>query len=323
MSKSTAPNVRTITSMLKGAAGRRLDALRAVEVAAPTRFRNGDSSRAVTKLLAPRLRDRAAAAAFADVLEQDRAKLDAAVRKSRAAAIKGSRGRQQMLKAQAAQRLRSLKGLTGLPATAAVAQYELLNKPFLIWPTNSIDLEASEIVPSNSWAKFRAGIGSGKRFSGNVKFYYLWRNERDAFAVINVDGYAIFHGYAYIGSDGGFWPGDRWASLAVDGRLEILEWWNQPPTSPPSQPDQSVNVLSLSVDTGGFSEVGAIEARDIFRGYDLRHTMMVVPPQAVLVFTVTAEVRLGTGSDGAVSEIDFASGSFQVGSPAVLVSVLT
>ena len=100
-----------------------------------------------------------------------------------------------------------------------------------------------------------------------------------------------------MGSGGGIFPGDRYAGVSVDGRLDILEWFNQPPTSPPDQPDQSVNVADLSVSTGGFSEVGAIDAKDIFRGYDLRHTQFLVPPNAVLVFTVTAAVTLSTGSD--------------------------
>ena len=156
-----------------------------------------------------------------------------------------------------------------------------------------------------------------------MKFYYLWRNPKDTFSVINVDGYAIFHGYAYVGVGGGIFPGDRMASISVDGSLEILEWWNQPPTQPPAQPDQSVNVANLRVTAYGWSEVGAIDARDIFRGYDLRHTLMLVPPSATLVFTVTAAVSCATGSDSGLTEVDFASGAFQVGSPAVLVAVLS
>ena len=322
MSKSQAAMLRKIKAQLKGTDGRRFDSRLAAELADPDRFRNVDSRRAAVKLLSPSLQDRAAAKAFAALLVKDEVKLGATLRRSKAAAVKASRVKHKVLKAVTAQRLRALGGLAGLPATIS-AQYELLNEPFLIWPTNSIDLEASEIVPSNSWAKFRARIESGKFFYGNVKFYYLWRNPRDTFVVINVDGYAIFNGYAYVGSGGGIFPGDRYAGLSVDGRLDILEWFNQPPTSPPDQPDQSVKVASLSVSTGGFSEVGAIDAKNIFRGYDLRHTEMLVPPNAVLVFTVTAAVTLSTGSDSGLAEIDFASGAFQVGSPAVLVAIIT
>jgi hypothetical protein len=50
---------------------------------------------------------------------------------------------------------------------------------------------------------------------------------------------------------------------------------------------------------------------------------MIVPPNAVLVFTVTAAVALSTGSDSGLAEVDFASGAFQVGSPAVLVAILS
>ena len=69
--------------------------------------------------------------------------------------VKNSRAVQKVLNAQAAERLKGLGAVVGAPVTVGSAQYELLNEPFLIWPTNNIDLEASQIVPSNSWAKFR------------------------------------------------------------------------------------------------------------------------------------------------------------------------
>jgi hypothetical protein len=323
MSKSESLSIQKIKDRLTGRDGRRLDKERAAQAREPDRFRSPDSRRAAAKLLSPTRTDRATAKAFAALLAEDEARLAAALKKARTDAVRNSRTAHKGLKAQAASRVKALQGLVGAPAAAGAVQYELLNKPFLIWPSNSVDLEASEIVPSNSWAKFRARITKGKVFYGNVKFYYLWRNPRDAFAVINVDGYAIFHGYAYVGVGGGFFPGDRMAGVSVDGQLDILEWWNQPPTQPPAQPDQSVKVASLKVTAYGWSEVGAIDGRDIYRGYDLRHTLMIVPPSSVLVFTVPAAVTLGTGSDSGLAEIDFASGAFQVGSPAVLVAILS
>jgi hypothetical protein len=202
-------------------------------------------------------------------------------------------------------------------------QYHLLNTPFLIWPTNSVDLEASEIVPANSWAKFRARIGTNRSFFGDVKFYYLWDNPNDKFAVINADGYSIFHGTAFVGVGGGNFPANRSASVRLTATLQIFEWWNQPPTSPFVQPDQSAEILNLRVSAGGFFEVGAIDLRNVFRGSDLRHTLMLVPPRGVVVFAVTTAASMGTGQDNGLAEIDFASGEFMVGSPAVLVTVLT
>jgi hypothetical protein len=140
--------------------------------------------------------------------------------------------------------------------------------------------------------------------------------------VVDVDGYAIFRGFGYVGTGGGLLPGDRMASASVDGRLEIYEW-TQPPTQPMPQPDQSVDVATLLVTAYGWGEVGAIESRNIHRGYDLRHTTLVVRPFGVLVFAVTAFVSCATGSDSGLAEIDFASGDFRVGSPAVVVAILS
>lgn len=73
----------------------------------------------------------------------------------------------------------------------------------------------------------------------------------------------------------------------------------------------------------GFGDGGSIEIRDSFRGDDLRHTLLIVPPLATLIFTVVAEVSASCGSDSGLVEFDFLSGGFQVGSPAVLVTLLS
>jgi hypothetical protein len=140
--------------MLKGATGRRLDRLRAADAGEPHRLRNADSRRAAAKLLLPSVKDRATVKHFAALVAKDDARLAAALKKSKADAIRNSRAVQKVLTAQAAARVKALRGLVADPADVGSAHYELLNEPFLIWPTNSVDLEASEIVPSNSWAKF-------------------------------------------------------------------------------------------------------------------------------------------------------------------------
>jgi hypothetical protein len=58
-------------------------------------------------------------------------------------------------------------------------------------------------------------------------------------------------------------------------------------------------------------------------GLHLRHTLMLVPPPRAVVFAVTTAASMGTGQDNGLAEIDFASGEFMVGGPAVLVTVLT
>jgi hypothetical protein len=314
----TRDELARIKKALTGAVGKRLDRANALAAPEVERLRNVDSRRAAAKLVAP-IVDRATRRQFAELLAADRAKLDTAAKAARANAIRNSRANQRVLAAAAAQRLKPFETAAGL----GTPEYELLNTPFLIWPTNSVDLEASEIIPANSFAKFRASVDDGKGFRGDVKFHYLWTNPRNKFALINVDGYVIFNGHIFVGVGGGNFPGDRSASAEVTGTLQILEWFNQPPTSPPQQVDQTATAAKLRVSAPGFFEVGAIDAKDVFRGFDLRHTMFTVPPLATIVFVVVAGVALGTGQDSGNADADFASGSFQVGSPAVLVTTIS
>lgn len=317
----TRKEIALIKKMLKGAVGERLERENAAQSDIPESLRNKDSRRAAAKLLASTL-DSSIAKQFDGILAKDEAKLEVALKKSQAAAVKNARGAQKVLDAAAAQFVKALEAVIADPQTTVGSPVlELLNKPFLIWPTNSVDLEESEIVPSNSWAKFR--VQTEGHFYGDVKFYYLWSNPRDKFVVINVDGYVIFNGYGFVGAGGGLFPGDRYGQVLVDGRLDILEWWNQPPTSPYLQPDQTARVLSLYVSAPGFFETNPIDGKYIFRGCDLRHTLMVVPPFGTVVFAVAAAVTCGTGEDGGRAEADFARDALRVGSPAVLVTILS
>lgn len=311
-----------IRKALTGAEGERL-AKR--EAAAARDFDDGGAKarRAGGRLARKSLAAGKAAGRFEKLVTAQLARAAERSRKWKAAAIKGSAAGATLLDGRRASLIRSLEVLAETDPTVPSPEYHLLNTPFLIWPTNSVDLEASEIVPSNSWARFRARIGSHKSFFGDVKFYYLWDNPTDKFAVINANGYSIFHGTAFVGVGGGVFPANRAASVKLTASLQILEWWNQPPTQPFSQQDQSAEILNLKVSAGGFWEVGALDLRNVFRGSDLRHTLLLVPPRGVVVFVVSTAVVLGTGDDDGLAEVDFASGDFMVGSPAVLVTVLT
>jgi hypothetical protein len=299
--------------------------LRSLDTDADVAFDDGGrKARQQAAALARDLAPTGKAARKFEALEKKHAeRLAARARKAQAAAIKGSRAGAKVMEGRRASLIKSLGALAELDPTVPSPEYHLLNTPFLIWPTNSVDLEASEIVPANSWAKFRARIGTNRSFLGDVKFYYLWDNPTDKFAVINANGYSIFHGTAFVGVGGGNFPANRSASVRLTATLQILEWWNQPPTSPFSQPDQSAEILKLRVSAGGFFEVGALDFRNVFRGSDLRHNLMLVPPHGVVVFAVTTAASMSTGQDSGEAEVDFASGEFMVGSPAVLVTVLT
>lgn len=200
--------------------------------------------------------------------------------------------------------------------------FVVLDSPFLVWPTHGIELLDSNAVPYRSFGKIT--LDSGKTFGyEELGFYFLWENPSDRFAVINVDGYLVFNGVIGAAQDGGFWPGDRYASLSVGGNLHTFEWWNQPPTEPLFQIDQNQHVDSVTATGGEFGDVGDIESENVFRGIDLRHTLFVLPPHGVTVIEVTAVLQYRTGTDSGHVTADFSSGDFQIMCPFVLIAVLT
>ena len=318
----TETEIARIKKLLTGPLGKRLDKANAAQADQPTGFRNKDSRREVARLLKPTLY-RATAAKFAEIATADQARLEARLKKIKAEAVRGSRDRQRTLSAAAAQVVNEWQAIAQVPLDESQIGHVLLNVPFVISASSSVELEQFQIIENKSFAKFRTRVEDGDDFRGDVRFSYVWTNPKNAFEVINVAGFVIFNGHCSLGVGGGLFPGDRQASVTVAGRLDILEMFNDPPTSPPVQADQKVTALQMKESAGGFSEVGAVDARDIFRGLGLTHLNMIVPPLATIVFVVAAAVSCGTGEDSGLAEADFASGAFQVGSPAVLLATLT
>jgi hypothetical protein len=317
----TKTEIARLRKLLSGPVGKHLDKASAAS-APPLTVRNKDSRRQAKRVLATTI-DRTAAKTFAAIAEQDRAKLDARLGKIKADAVRASRDRQRALKTAAAQYMKDWQHVVHAPLDPGRIGHILLNVPFDISPGGDAELEASQIVENNSFAKFHTRVENGKDFTGEARFSFVWVNPKTTSEVINIPGFVIFNGHCSLGTGGGLFGGDRNASVTVEGRLEILDVSKNPPTSPPGQPDQFVTALTMSEDTSGWGEVGAVDAKNLFRGFGLNHAQMIVPPQATIVFVVVASVRCDTGDDSSNAEADFASGAFQVGSPAVLLATFT
>lgn len=203
-------------------------------------------------------------------------------------------------------------------------QYIALDTPFLIWPTHGISLESSQLEPWNSRAKFlmHAGNSGGSELTGHeeLTFYFLWENPRDRYCVATVDGFVVLNGFCDAVAEGGILPGSRFSNLHVDTTLRLMEWWNQPPTEPPAEPDQRQRAVTLSVDRGGFADFTHVEIADVFRGYDLRYASFALPPHGVAVIEVSVAATYGL-EDGSV-DLNFSYGDFDVLCPFVQVALL-
>jgi hypothetical protein len=220
---------------------------------------------------------------------------------------------------------RKRKSFETLIAAAPPVQpaFVTLESPYQIWATPGVAMPASSIVPWNSFAKVTFQTSDTSVYK-EVGFDFAWENPSDRYALINVDGYLVFNGHLRATQPGGFWPGDRWARLTINSTLRIYEWWNDPPTQPLGQSDQSQYGLDkVYVGGGGFGDVGGIVTRDVFRGVDLRHTLLAVPPHSLTVFQVVGILYCETGTEGGQVNADFNSGDFRIMSPFVLIGVLT
>jgi hypothetical protein len=262
--------------------------------------------------------------AFESLRAQKGAELVRAHEAAHADAVKRSGETKQQLRRQIEARRGTLEGFLAAPEPEPV--FHAIEAPFLIWATPPSLLSDSQIIPWNSSAKFRyqasgSAAGGGR---GNVTFYYLWQNEDDRYAVVDVDGYLILNGFGRVFQTGGWTSGERSTSLTIAGVMSLWEWWNQPPTSPALQPDQSQTALSLWASPSGWFADDQTVSGSIFRGYDLRNTLSVVPPQGVLVIEVEVDFNHFSAWEGDYQvTVDFESGDFEVGSPFVLIGVVS
>jgi hypothetical protein len=201
--------------------------------------------------------------------------------------------------------------------------YVVLDTPFLITRTFGMVMDDSQVEPWNSWAKVRAYVPVGQS-AGSVElsFYHVWENPSDFPVTVDAHSYLVLNGGAVAFVDGGFFPdSSRYSDLAIDVHLYPLEWWNQPPTSPLAQPDQSQNAMSLHQGgTGWLGDLSSNEQeQDVFRGYDLSYRSWAIPPKAFTVFETSMSLTYSNNNGGLLA--DFSENQFSVMSAAVVLLV--
>ena len=215
--------------------------------------------------------------------------------------------------------LARLKTIEQLGTTIPSPYYILLKTPIFIIPSHDFILDSSQVAPLDSWGKFK--IASETTGTDVLSFYFLWTNPSDKYAVINVDGFLIFNGNWNAGQNGGLFAGDSYGDLEITANLRLYEWWNQPPTQPTVQPDQTIEVLNVSNDQDSWDNLGEVDAGAVFRGHDLKYGLFVMPPQGSVVIEVAATIQYWC-QNGGIS-VDFESGDFEIACPFVSIAILS
>jgi hypothetical protein len=262
--------------------------------------------------------------AYEKIRAENQAGLRRLLKEEQAAAVKRSSSVKRDLLYGIAGWRKTIEGFRdGTLTSDFVPVFEVVDTPFIIWPSNGVELIDSHIEPWNNTAKINAQWRGSSGFE-NLRFIFEWQNPRDSWAIVNVESNLMLLGACDEFEEGGFLSGSA-STLTVDARLNVWEWWNQPPTSPGAQPAQAQPVLSLSADGGGFlSDLGGgtVKSASVAGTFDLSRRIFLIPPNGVAVFETTLAFFY-TNTDGGMVQMNFASDGFQVMCPAVVIAILS
>ena len=269
----------------------------------------------IGEVLIPALSEPGTRAALSGL--HDRARADRAERRRRmhdhAIGLSHETGRSVAALAQG--RLRAAEALAKLPPGFGGPQYILLTEPYLIWPTN-ITLHSSGIAERESFAQFEIVVDQDSSSYGAVRFLYYWTNPYDEQALINIDVLCTWNGLNDVTLDGGFFSSDRNISNVL-AWLDVNALW-----------DPKLNVggdywtiFSEFLEDGIIYASSQEVSTQVHSGSDLRVQHLLVPPLRTVVFSAGVSVDCQVHGAG-LGVFDYASVSFQVGSPYALITVL-
>jgi len=262
-------------------------------------------------------------ASYERIRAQQQAELRRLLKQAEAASIKRSSSRKKALAKDIANWREKVERIRDATLVSPfVPVFEVVETPFLIWPTNHLELLDSHIQPWNNTAKVRAQWRD--EGSENLRFIFVWENPNDKWSVVNVESNLAVNGTCDAYTEGGFFVGSI-NTLWVQTTLNVWEWWNQPPTLLPPQATQTQKVLSIAVSGGGFLSNlggGGIKSKSANGIHDVRRTLFSLPPHGVAVFEVTLEFFY-ENTDGGMIQVNFASVDFGLMCPAVVIAVLS
>jgi hypothetical protein len=211
-------------------------------------------------------------------------------------------------------RTRALQNLANLPMVPFTA---ITLEPIFIWQTQVDSFKGSHIEPGNNWVKFLIEAMSGSQDT-EFRFVFLWENQRNDLAVVNVASSLVLNGACEAVAAPGFISGDE-SVLALEASLTLLGLWQPdpqnsalPPQNPPYQQSQHQNLPGLDAQGGGlYWRVDFKWKNFSASSYDLGYDFFLIPPQSSAVFEVSLKVSYNfPGGGGNISDsvvADFAN----------------
>lgn len=246
-------------------------------------------------------------------------KSEAARKKLAADAVKRGRTRKPLIASMISQRVKAFEAMADAVAVPSAKRY-LVNMPIEI-VGSALNFDSFAAVPSNSWVKFRMDRRKTPNSQyASVIFRFVWENTTDKYVVINVNGYVLLHGHYDLWSDGGIFGGDRSTRLELRPTLQLFNWTTEPYLS---LGKEEVLALDAHTDTGATWDDAQSNVGDVYRGYDLAKTLILVPPYTSVGLVTSLEIKYYAGKNSGIVQANFSDGAYLVGSPAVLVTVVS
>jgi hypothetical protein len=87
-----------------------------------------------------------------------------------------------------------------------VPVFDVVATPFIIWPTNDLELIDSQIQPGNNTAKINAQWRKSYGFE-NLRFIFLWQNPKDTWVIVSVASNLMLNGECDEFEEGGYLSG--------------------------------------------------------------------------------------------------------------------
>jgi hypothetical protein len=227
---------------------------------------------------------------FDDMRSKRRAELRTALARYRAEADERAPAMKKVVARSGEHWLRSNRAVSAL---APADSFYSVGAADGITATSGIDLTAQTIAPFANTAQITVDEPSGVgALDGLVEFLFSWQNPTGQDLMCTLTGVLGVTATAIVTADGYWWPFTPSPVSQIDVYAELdvtlVDAFGNI-TSPPYQSTQAQQAAHLSVE-GGFFEEGAIAGQDIFRGYILQYTDLIVPAGATLDLSLTCEI---------------------------------
>ena len=268
------------------------------------------------------------------MLAEDQKALRGVFDKQQAAAARHFRAADAAFRSGMAARLKALS----LLATPFTSSFVTLDKPFLIWQLPRPDLHIfidSHVESMNSSVRVLVNVIRGFDETHFV-FFFLWENESERSAVVNVASSLVVNGACSVQAVAGIYAGHT-ATLELAASLRLVRWsgWGTDPVTGASN-DQTFDqnfqqgdgqaVASLQAKGGHIFESADFKSQSFsFQPFPLSHNLFVIPAKAVVIFEVALDLFYNFDGGGDIQDsvfVDFSNNGNAVVCPNVELEIL-